>query len=146
MTFRAVLTALGISAPFLLGWHSIFRLWASRRTISRIGGGLVLPRVGHRDLLFSQKTQKDCSDTAGGALGTPLIIGPVALTTILMLSTIFGALWTMLSLGTTDRLAGVHLRDASRDGRTPGDLSNVQKWFIFLAAIGVMMIRQGSWA
>lgn len=147
VTFRALLTAMGISALFLLAGHSIFRLLGITADDFRIGGGLVLLVLAIADLLFSQKTQRDRSETAGVVpLGTPLIIGPAALTTILMLSDHFGTLWTMLSLGVNLLIVWLAFTYATPLTRwaSPGGLKALSKVVhIFLAAIGVMMIRLG---
>jgi multiple antibiotic resistance protein len=147
VTFRAVLTALGISALFLLAGHKIFQLLGITADDFRIGGGLVLLVLAIADLLFSQKTQKDKSDTAGVVpLGTPLIIGPAALTTILMLSDHYGAPWTLLSLVVNLLIVWLAFTYATPLSRrvSPGGLKALSKVVhIFLAAIGVMMIRLG---
>lgn len=147
ITFQAVATAFGISLLFLVAGRTIFRLLRITADDFRIGGGLVLLVLAISDLLFSKKTTRDLDDTAGVVpLGTPLIIGPAALTTILMLMDHHGGTWTLLSLAINLALVWLAFTFANPLARLfrPAGLKALSKVVnIFLAAIAVMMIRLG---
>ncbi|MBL0057809.1 MAG: MarC family protein [Elusimicrobia bacterium] len=147
ITLQAVLTAFGISLLFLVAGRTIFRLLGITADDFRIGGGLVLLVLAISDLLFSKKTGRDPDESAGVVpLGTPLIIGPAALTTILMLMDHHGGTWTLLSLGANLSLVWLALTFATPLARFfhPAGLKALSKVVhIFLAAIAVMMIRLG---
>lgn len=145
--FQAVATAFGVSILFLVAGKAIFNLLGITADDFRIGGGLVLLVLAITDLLFSKKTRRDIDESAGIVpLGTPLIIGPAALTTILILSDKHGAGWTMFSLGVNLSLVGIAFVFAYPmvtivPSAWLKALSKVVN--IFLAAIAVMMIRIG---
>lgn len=147
ITLQAVATAFGISLLFLVAGRTIFRLLRITADDFRIGGGLVLLVLAISDLLFSKKTSRDLDDSAGVVpLGTPLIIGPAALTTILMLMDHHGGPWTLLSLGINLSLVWLAFTFATPLARLfrPAGLKALSKVVnIFLAAIAVMMIRLG---
>ena len=147
ITLQAVATAFGISLLFLVAGRTIFRLLRITAHDFRIGGGLVLLVLAISDLLFSKKTSRDLDDSAGVVpLGTPLIIGPAALTTILMLMDHHGGPWTLLSLGINLSLVWLAFTFATPLARLfrPAGLKALSKVVnIFLAAIAVMMIRLG---
>jgi multiple antibiotic resistance protein len=147
ITFQALLTALGVSVLFLIAGRTIFRLLGITADDFRIGGGLVLLVLAVSDLVFSKKTGRDLDENAGVVpLGTPLIIGPAALTTILMLMDHHGGTWTLLSLGLNLILVWLALTFATPLARFfhPAGLKALSKVVhIFLAAIAVMMIRLG---
>lgn len=147
ITLQAVATAFGISLLFLVAGRTIFRLLRITADDFRIGGGAVLLVLAISDLLFSKKTARDLDESAGVVpLGTPLIIGPAALTTILMLMDHHGAAWTLLSLGINLSLVWLAFTFATPLARLfrPAGLKALSKVVnIFLAAIAVMMIRLG---
>jgi multiple antibiotic resistance protein len=147
ITLQAVVTAFGISLVFLVAGRTIFRLLRITADDFRIGGGLVLLVLAISDLLFSKKTTRDLDDTAGVVpLGTPLIIGPAALTTILVLMDHHGGTWTLLSLGINLSLVWLAFTFAMPLAHlfSAAGLKALSKVVnIFLAAIAVMMIRLG---
>jgi multiple antibiotic resistance protein len=147
ITLQAVATAFGISLLFLVAGRTIFGLLGITDDDFRIGGGLLLLVLAISDLLFSKKATRDLDDTAGVVpLGTPLIIGPAALTTILMLMDRHGGTWTLLSLGVNLSLVWLAFTFATPLARlfSAAGLKALSKVVnIFLAAIAVMMIRLG---
>lgn len=147
ITVQAVATAFGISILFLIAGRTIFRLLRITADDFRIGGGLVILVLAISDLLFSKKTTRDLDESAGVVpLGTPLIIGPAALTTILMLMDHHGGTWTLLSLVINLSLVWLAFTFATPLARLfrPAGLKALSKVVnIFLAAIAVMMIRLG---
>lgn len=147
ITLQAVVTAFGISLVFMVSGRTIFRLLGITADDFRIGGGLVLLVLAISDLLFSKKTQRDLNETAGVVpLGTPLIIGPAALTTILILMDRHGGAGTLLSLAVNLLLVWLAFTFSTPLARLfrPAGLKALSKVVhIFLAAIAIMMIRLG---
>ncbi len=144
---QAAVTAFGISVVFLFAGKAIFRLLGITADDFRIGGGVVLLVLAVNDLLFSERARRHLGETVGVVpLGTPLIIGPAALTTILMLSDRFGGQWTLASLLCNLFVVWIAFRYASALARgfsTAGLKALSKVVALFLAAIAVMMIRLG---
>jgi multiple antibiotic resistance protein len=144
---QAIATAFVISLIFLGAGRTIFRLLGITADDFRIGGGLVLLVLAISELLFSKKTQRDMSETAGVVpLGTPLIIGPAALTTILILMDRYGGAWTLTSMGVNLFLVWLAFNFSTPLARVfrPAGLKALSKVVhILLAAIAIMMIRLG---
>jgi len=102
---RATATGLGIALVILLAGQFIFQTLGITVDDLRIGGGLILLVLSITDLLFSNLTrQPGNSDAQAGAdlavvpLGTPLIIGPAAITAILVLQNSVGYVPTIVAL------------------------------------------------
>ncbi len=96
---EATLTALAVSLVFLIGGQVIFSFLGITENDFRVGGGIVLLVLSVNDLLFSHKRQRDPESTVGVVpIGIPLIMGPAALTAILILVDLQGYLPTIISL------------------------------------------------
>lgn len=101
---KAVLTAFIIALVILLTGRLIFQTLGITVDDLRIGGGIILLVLSITDLLFSDTTRR--SPSANGAqedlgvvpLGTPLVVGPAAITTILVLQESYGYWMTLGSL------------------------------------------------
>lgn len=101
---KAIITAFIIALVILLTGRVIFQTLGITVDDLRIGGGLILLVLSITDLLFSDTTRRSPSD--GGAqedlgvvsLGTPLVVGPAAITTILVLQESYGYWLTLGSL------------------------------------------------
>jgi len=97
---EATLTALGVSLVFLAFGRIIFRLLGITEFDFRIGGGIVLLVLAIVDLLFSQQARRGGSGDSVGVvpIGIPLIMGPAALTTILISVDAVGIWMSLISL------------------------------------------------
>jgi multiple antibiotic resistance protein len=144
---RAVLTATAVGVIFFATGKWVFRLLYITENDFRVSGGLVLLVLAVYDLLFSNEARRQPgSDVGVVPIGVPLIIGPAALTTLLLLVPTCGYAPTLLALVANmlivmlvfrlgDRIiARLHLSGARA-------VSKVMS--LFLAAIAVMMIRLG---
>ena len=99
------------------------------------------------ELLFPQKTRRDADTTVGVVpIGIPLIMGPAALTTLLISVDTFGFVRTLVSLLLNVGVVWAAFRYSDSIAWAMGraGLRAVSKVvMLFLAAIAVMMIRRG---
>lgn len=101
---KAILTAFIIALVILLTGRVIFQTLGITVDDLRIGGGIILLVLSITDLLFSDTTRRSPSDGSGQEdlgvvpLGTPLVVGPAAITTILVLQESYGYWLTLSSL------------------------------------------------
>ena len=143
----ATLAALAISLVFLFGGRAIFSLLGITENDFRVGGGIVLLVLAVNDLIFSPLRQRSPETSVGVVpIGIPLIIGPAALTTILILVDQYGYPVTIISLLGNLLLVWIVFRYADRIMRLMGEAG--AKGFakvasLLMAAIAVMMIRVG---
>ena len=143
----ATLAALAISLVFLFGGRAIFSLLGITENDFRVGGGIVLLVLAVNDLIFSPLRQRSPETSVGVVpIGIPLIIGPAALTTILILVDQYGYPVTIISLLGNLLLVWIVFRYADRIIRLMGEAG--AKGFakvasLLMAAIAVMMIRVG---
>ncbi|RMF87201.1 MAG: MarC family protein [Nitrospinota bacterium] len=97
--WQALLTASGIGIGFVLVGQGVFRLLGVTVADFQIGGGLILLTFAMLDLLQSEKARRRPSPTMGVVpIGTPLIVGPAVLTTLVMLVDLHGYVITLISL------------------------------------------------
>jgi len=158
LTTQATLTAFLISLVFLFAGKLLFSFLGITEADFRVGGGVVLLVLAVSDLVSTADTERAPSVGASGAvsaghetigvvpIGIPLIMGPAALTTILVLVDTYGYLVTVGSLLANLLLvwavftsAGTITRAMGRAGSRA--VSRVAA--LFLAGIAVMMIRSG---
>ena len=148
LVLEASLTALAVSVLFIIAGKEIFGYLGITLSDFRIGGGIILLVLSVNDLLFAHEQQR--KDPAGSVgvvpIGIPLIMGPAALTTILVLVNSYGYFLTTLAL--TANLFFVYLVFNYSNlvtkvlgGAGSRVFSKVSS--LFLAAIAVMMIRVG---
>ena len=103
---RATATGFGIALVILLAGQFIFQTLGITVDDLRIGGGLILLVLSITDLLFSNLTRQPAAtdnvdagaDLAVVPLGTPLMVGPAAITAILVLQNSVGYLPTIVAL------------------------------------------------
>ncbi len=145
--WQALLTASGIGLGFILVGQGVFRFLGITVADFQIGGGLILLIFAIMDLLQAEKARRRPSPTMGVVpIGTPLIVGPAVLTTLVMLVDIYGYIMPMLALIVNLLLVGVVFTYAQSVEQWLGEggtkaISSVIN--LFLAAIAVMMIRRG---
>ncbi|WP_022835392.1 MarC family protein [Salisaeta longa] len=152
LVVRATTTAFVIALVILLTGRFIFETLGITLNDLRIGGGIILLVLSITDLLFSNLTRQPSSnavpeaDLAAVPLGTPLIVGPAAITAILVLQQSVGygptlaALLVNLLITLTVFIFGPTLigylgASASKAFAKVASL--------FLAAISVALIRTG---
>jgi len=145
---EATLTALAISAVFLAFGKAIFKLLGITDNDFRIAGGIVLLILAIVDLLFSQSEERRRPSESVGVvpIGIPLIMGPAALTTILISQEAYGFWITLASLLANLMIAWTVFRYADYFLRLVGAAGTkavAKVMALFLAAIAVMMIRIG---
>lgn len=146
---EATLTALGISITFLAIGKSLFSILGITESDFRIAGGIVLLILAITDLLFPQndRRRRQPEDSIGVVpVGIPLIMGPAALTTLLILVDKHGYGPTIASLVVNLVFVWLVFRNSNlilKVVGTSGSKAIAKVASLFLAGIAVMMIRQG---
>ena len=157
LTLQAVATASLLSVLILFAGQLIFTLLGITVNDLRVGGGLILLVLSISNLIFGDfrrrdprqgEAEEDEDPASIGVvpLGIPLIIGPAAITSILVSREAFGYLPTLTSLVVNMVLVFLTLVFAPYIGRFMGPA--VSRAFgkvasLFLAAISVALIRAG---
>ncbi len=147
LTIEAVLAAFVVSLVFLATGKLLFAFLGITESDFRVGGGIVLLVLAVSDLLFSKERKRD-PDAAVGVvpIGIPLIMGPAALTTIIILVDSYGYVWTVASLLVNMLIVLVvflQSRLLLRVLGTAGSRAVGKVIALFLAGIAVSMIRSG---
>jgi len=146
---EATLTALGVAIIFLFFGKVIFQLLGITVNDFRIAGGLILLILAIMDILFSnfERNRSEPGESLGGVpIGIHLIMGPAALTTVLISSESVGWEVTLAALLANLFIAWFVFRSAHQVTRIIGNSGAkaiAKVMALFLAAIAVMMIRSG---
>jgi multiple antibiotic resistance protein len=147
LTWEATLTAFVISLAFLVAGKLLFTFLGITESDFRVGGGIVLLVLAVYDLLFSKEQKRAVGDSVGIVpIGIPLIMGPAALTTIIILVDAYGYVWTIASLLANLLIVLVVFLQASQVVKVMGNAGSravAKVAALFLAGIAVMMIRSG---
>lgn len=144
---HSVITATAVTVLFLLIGKGVFIILGITISDFQIAGGIILLVIAITDIIFSdQRSRKPHPSVGTVPIGTPMIAGPASLTTLIMLSDIFGIPATMLSLVVNLIIVWIVFASAGRILSFLGEggaraLSKVVS--LFLAAIAVMIIRRG---
>ncbi len=144
---EAILAAFIVAIIFLIGGNLILGFMGITIDDFRIAGGIILLVLSINDIIAtSESRRRPATDIGIVPLGIPLIMGPAALTTILILVHNYGYLPTILSMVLNFLIVWVILANARWLIKLIGD--GGAKAFakiasLFLAAIAVMMIRVG---
>jgi len=155
LTLQAMLTAGGLSVVILFAGQLIFSLLGITVNDLRVGGGLILLVLSISNLIFGDfrrrdPTQGDEAEDPSSVgivpLGIPLIVGPAAITSILVSREAYGYIPTLVSLSINLGLVFLTLIASPYIGRATGNagsraIGKVSS--LFLAAISVAMIRAG---
>ncbi len=151
LAVQAVLAAFIVAVLILFAGEFIFRTLGITVNDLRVGGGLILLVLSISDLLFSDLKRRAPDGEAGQdvgivPLGIPLVIGPAAITTIIVSQQNYGYPATMASLTLNLLLVLVLFLGGPMIMRKLG--ANTSKAVakvasLFLAAISVAMIRTG---
>ncbi len=149
LTKEASLTALIAGILFLFGGPFLFSVLGITADDFRIGGGILLFLIAITDILFSSQEKRrgpDSEEVGVVPIGIPLMLGPGAMTTLIMLSDKFGYWITLGSLVINLLIAFVVFYNADWLVKIMG--KGVSTAFgkiasLFLIAIAIMMIRVG---
>jgi len=156
LTLQAVVTASLVAVLILFAGQLIFSLLGITVNDLRVGGGLILLVLSTSNLIFGDFRRRDprreIEEAAEGAsvgvvpLGIPLIIGPAAITSVLVSREAYGYLPTLTSLALNMVLVFLTLVFSPWLGRMMGPavsraVGKVAS--LFLAAISVALIRAG---
>ena len=148
LIWEAVLTAFIVANIFLIGGKLVLNFLGITIDDFRIAGGIVLLILSINDIITSSDNRRDPGTDIGVVpLGIPLIMGPAALTTILILIDNFGYLPTILSMILNFIIVGFVLLNAGwliKLIGKGGSRAFAKIASLLLAAIAVMMIRVGT--
>lgn len=147
LTAEATLTAFLVSLLFLTAGKLVFSFLGITESDFRVGGGIVLLVLAVHDLLFASENERTAHGSAGVVpIGIPLIMGPAALTTIIILVDAYGVLWTVASLFANLLIVWVVFLQAKRITTVLGSAGSravAKVAALLLAGIAVMMVRSG---
>ena len=155
LTFQAVITASLVAVLVLFAGQLVFSLLGITVNDLRVGGGLILLVLSTSNLIFGDYRRRDpreeVDDEEGASvgvvpLGIPLIIGPAAITSVLVSREAYGYLPTLTSLALNMVIVFLVLAFSPFLGRILGNavsraVGKVSS--LFLAAISVALIRAG---
>lgn len=144
---QSVLTALLISLLFLVAGQWIFKILGIQLAEFQIAGGILLLTIAIFDLVHPTKEERQPNKSIGVVpIGIPLIMGPAALTTLLMLHSQYHFIWVASALILNLGIITLALFLASRAEKIVG-INGLQAFSkiisLFMAAIAVMFIRVG---
>ena len=147
LSLEALLTAFIIAIIFLVFGKLVLRFIGITIDDFRIAGGIILLIISVSDIVGTSTGRRNPGTNIGVVpLGVPLIMGPAALTTIIILVDNFGYLPTILSMILNFIIVGLVLTNARWLIRIIGEGGTrafAKIASLFLAAIAVMMIRVG---
>jgi multiple antibiotic resistance protein len=145
---EATVTAGGIALIILILGKVIFRFLGITENDFRIGGGIVLLVLAVTDILFSSDERKSADNTSVGIvpIGIPLIMGPAALTAIIIVVDAYGYWISMFSLVLNLFIVWFTFRHSDWVIKIMGEGGSrafAKVASLFMVAIAVMMIRVG---
>ncbi len=146
---EATMTAGAVALIFLVLGKVIFKFLGITENDFRIGGGIVLLVLAVTDLLFSgdSDTKKDRPKSVGVVpIGIPLVMGPGAMTAIIIIVDAYGYWISMVSLLVNLIIVWITFRHSDLVIRLMGDGGTkafAKVAALFMVAIAVMMIRVG---
>ncbi|MHB1687612.1 MAG: MarC family protein [Ignavibacteriaceae bacterium] len=147
LILEALVTAFIVANLFLISGDLILTFLGITIDDFRIAGGIILLILSITDILSSSESRRNPNTDIGIVpLGVPLIMGPAALTTIIILVNNYGYLPTILSMALNLIIVGIILFNARWLIKLIGDggaKAYAKLSSLFLAAIAVMMIRVG---
>ncbi len=147
LPWQATLTATGVGVGFLLVGDPIFQVLGVTVGDFQVAGGILLLVLSLHDLLNPGKVLRQPVPGVGVVpLGTPLIVGPAVLTTLLVLVQSHGYPVTLAAFALNMGLAFLVLRYAGVVERVIGEAGSRaigKVASLFLAAFGVSLVRRG---
>jgi len=146
----AILTALILGLAFVAVGKGIFVFLGIEVADFLVAGGLILFLLAAKDLITGKMIEAQASggsDMVGVVpLGTPLVVGPAVLTTLLILIDLYSLVIVLISFIINLAIAWLLLSQANRvvSFLGQGGVKATSKVVsLFLAAIAVKMIREG---
>ena len=147
LVVEATLTAGGVALVFLISGKLIFSFLGITENDFRIGGGIVLLVLSVYELLFAKDSPRDPGTSVGVVpIGIPLIMGPAALTSIIIVVDNYGYWMSMISLLLNLLIVWIVFRHSEfmmKVMGVAGSRAFAKVASLFMAAIAVMMIRVG---
>ncbi|HRI46865.1 MAG: MarC family protein [Ignavibacteriaceae bacterium] len=147
LIIEAVAAAFVIAVLFLVGGKLILSFLGITIDDFRIAGGIILLILAINDIMFSSEVRRKPGSKIGIVpLGIPLIIGPAALATIMILIDSFGFVATLISMTSNFLIVLLVLTFSGSVIKVMGEGGTrafAKIASLFLAAIAVMMIRTG---
>ncbi len=147
LVVEATLTAGAVALVFLISGKLIFSFLGITENDFRIGGGIVLLVLSVYQLLFAKETKHDPEIRVGVVpIGIPIIMGPAALTSIIIVVDNYGYWMSMVSLLINLLIVWVIFRQSEfvmKIMGVAGSQAFAKVASLFMAAIAVMMIRVG---
>jgi multiple antibiotic resistance protein len=147
LVVEATLTAGAVALVFLISGKLIFSFLGITENDFRIGGGIVLLVLSVYELLFAKDAQRDPGTSVGVVpIGIPLIMGPAALTSIIIVVDNYGYWMSMVSLFINLLIVWLVFRHSEfmmKVMGVAGSRAFAKVASLFMAAIAVMMIRVG---
>jgi multiple antibiotic resistance protein len=149
-TRYALLTALGLGLAFIAIGQGVFHAMGIRIGDFLVAGGLILLVLAIRHLMTGKfvEVQPALGETmvAVVPIGTPLVVGPAVLTTLLLLVSQYSIAAVLVAFALNLAIAWLVFAQANRVVRflRQGGLRAIsQIASLLLAAIAVMMVREG---
>jgi multiple antibiotic resistance protein len=144
----AILTASGLGLGFLALGTFIFSVLGIGSSDFLIAGGIILLALSIKEIITGKLMEIAPGERMLGVvpIGTPLVAGPAALTTILVLTGEYGVVAVVLAFVLNMAVAWLVFTQANRIARflgTGGLMAAAKIASLLLAAIAVRMIRQG---
>ncbi|MBC8274384.1 MAG: MarC family protein [Chloroflexi bacterium] len=146
----AVITALGLGLGFVAIGKGIFLFLGIEVSDFLVAGGLILFLLAAKDLITGKMME---AQALGGAdmlgvvpIGTPLVVGPAVLTTLLILTDQYSIVMVIISFIVNLAIAWLLFAQANRVMAFMGQggvRATSKIVSLFLAAIAIKMIRQG---
>jgi multiple antibiotic resistance protein len=147
LVIEATLTAGAVALVFLVSGKLIFSFLGITENDFRIGGGIVLLVLSVYELLFAKDTQSDLGTSVGVVpIGIPLIMGPAALTSIIIVVDNYGYWMSIASLFVNLFIVWLVFHYSEfmmKVMGVAGSRAFAKVASLFMAAIAVMMIRVG---
>ena len=147
LVVEATLTAGAVALVFLISGKLIFSFLGITENDFRIGGGIVLLVLSVYQLLFAKETKHDPEIRVGVVpIGIPIIMGPAALTSIIIVVDNYGYWMSMVSLFVNLLIVWIIFRQSEfvmKIMGVAGSQAFAKVASLFMAAIAVMMIRVG---
>jgi multiple antibiotic resistance protein len=146
----AVITALGLGLGFVAIGKGVFLFLGIEVSDFLVAGGLILFLLAAKDLITGKMMEAQASvgaDMLGVVpIGTPLVVGPAVLTTLLILIDQYSIIIVLVSFILNLAIAWLLFAQANRVVAFLGQggvRATSKIVSLFLAAIAIKMIRQG---
>lgn len=148
LIYRATFSALAIGIVFIISGKTIFNFLGITESDFKVAGGLLLIVFAIRDLLVTESHQGAPAPTKVGIvpIAIPLMMGPAALTTLMIGTDQYGLFINLASLIINLAIVLVLFLRANLIVKLIGDEASdaFNKVFsLLIAAIGVMFVRSG---